>query len=427
VGDAVNSAKSAYAASATRSLKATVQPIPAIDVPLAYHSVSVVKGRAYLFGGKTTRQDGTGEELASNDVHIVILPASGMESTDYKKIDATEAAPSKRYGHASAVIEERIYIFGGCGEDWKPLEENGRVWVFDTASNKWSNFDPPSNSPYPSARLNAAAVASEHPRPVQQRHDENVMPQQPPDPETTMPEIADPDTYGTVIVAGGRSGNDVLNDTWTFDISTRTWKQLPDPPAPPSSGPGLALVKNRLYLFAAGQISFLGLTKSSFDDRWGQGELGLAPLGPWQSLATGADLQNELKVGDRAGAGLIPITTGQGRLYLVLVGGESQAGDALEDIWALQVNPEGMSTASFTDAAWQAVRKDSEQAQWHEVRYHNADGVGIQETQPGRGIGVRKGVAVASGSDFDEASLLVWGGMGADGKPRRDGVMVTLE
>lgn len=123
---------------------------------------------------------------------------------------------------------------------------------------------------------------------------------------------------------------------------------------------------------------------------------------------------------------MVPITTGQGRNYLALVGGETQSGDVEEDIWTLQLRPEGMTAASFKDAARQAIKKDTHEAQWAETKYMNADGVMIQEGQQGRGIGPRKGLAAAKEVDVDGASVVVWGGIGADGLPRGDGLMITI-
>lgn len=123
---------------------------------------------------------------------------------------------------------------------------------------------------------------------------------------------------------------------------------------------------------------------------------------------------------------MIAITTGQGRDYLVLLGGESASGDVEEDIWTLQLKPEGMTAASFKDAARMAIKKDTNEAQWSEVKYMNAEGVMIQEGQQNRGIGPRKGVAAAKEVDVDGASMILWGGIGADGKPRGDGLMVSI-
>lgn len=387
---------------------------------------SVIKGRAYLFGGKTSK--GTEDvAVAENAMHIVILPSSDFESTDYKKIEGTSDGPPQRYGHAAATIDDRIYVFGGFGADGQLLDENGRVWVFDTQSSKWSHLDPPGQSETPEPRAYHAAVASEHPRPVQPKIDQDILPQDPPDPETTMPEIADPNTYGTLIIQGGTvKGETHKNDLWSFDVSTRTWTELPSPPPPTSSNPSLTMVANRLCTFALGQTSYLDLTGGYVNDRSGTGELGLAPLAPWQSLPPASSSPDQKYPGDRFGAPMLPVTTGQGRNYLVLLGGQTQAGDVEEDIWALQLRPEGMTAASFKDAARMAIKKDTNEAQWAETKYLNAEGVMIQEGQQGRGIGPRKGMAAAKEADVDGASVVIWGGIGADGLPRGDGLMVTI-
>ena len=427
VEGAVAAAKGIY--DPTLPLKATLQPLTSIDIPVAYHTISVIKGRAYLFGGKTlSSRDEGGEELADNGIHIVILPSSGVESTDYKKIEGSNEAPPRRYGHSASVIEDRIYVFGGCGQDGDVRDEGGRVWVFDTVSNTWTHFDPPAEGGKPDPRTSCASVASEHPRLMRTRPDEGTLPQDPPDPESVMPDIPNTDSYGTLILQGGQAkGGTNLNDIWTFDISTRSWRELPDPPPPTASSPSLSLVGNRLYTFSSGVTSYLNLSQSSFDDRSGKGELGLAPMGPWEPLPPTSSSPDQPYPGERTAAAMIPVTTGQGRNYLLLIGGQAQTDEVEEDIWALQLKPEGMTAASFKDAARQAISKETNEATWGEVKYLNSEGVMIQEGQPGRGIGPRRGLAAAKGTEVDGASVIVWGGIGADGKPRGDGLMVTVD
>ncbi|KAK5125654.1 hypothetical protein LTR85_011928 [Meristemomyces frigidus] len=412
----------------TLPLKATLTPITDLDVPQAYQTISIVKGRAYMFGGKTISKDG-GEEMADNDMHIVILPSSGVESTDYKRVKATSDAPPSRWRHSAAVIDDRVYVFGGSGrDDGEPLDEEERVWVFDTIMNKWSHLDPRSEGKKPGPRTQHASVASEHPQPVQRRTDEGVAPQLPMDPAKVVPEPPAADTYGTLVIQGGKGkSGQQLNDMWSFDISSRTWAELPEPPPPTTDAPSLAIVEKRLYAFSNGQTSYLDLTESSFSDRAGQGELGLAPLGPWSKLPPSASSPDTAHPGDRAAASLIPVTTGQGRNYLLLIGGHSATGEALEDIWSLQLKPEGMTAASVKDAARAAISKDTREMQWEEVKYYDADGKLIQESQAGRGIGSRKGFAAARGTEIDGASVVLWGGVGGNGRIRGDGLMVTVD
>ena len=430
----------------TLPLKATLTPLTSVPVQKAHHSVSVLKGRAYLFGGKATDSN-----LADNDVHVVILPTSAMESTDCKRIPATGSSPPQRYGHVAAVIEDRIFIFGGCGEDGEPLDEGGRVWIFDTVSSTWTHHDPPPEGEKPCPRSRCAAVASEHPRPASKRTDEGSLPQQPPDPAAIVPEPPAADTFGTLIVQGGQgAGGKVLNDLWAFDVSTRTWAALPEPPGPVSPALSLSLVGNRLYTFAVGTTHYLDLTHSFFDDRAGSGELGLAPLGPWSAIsnpslpsdaqeeeATGESDEAEEKAslvrtkhpGPRHSAPMIPVTTGQGRNYLLLIGGQSttQPNSPLESIHALQLKPEGMTAASFKDAARQTIKKNTLEAEWEEVQYFDSEGVMVQEGQEGRGVGVRRGLAAGLAEGVDGGSAVVWGGVGADGRVRGDGVLVSVD
>ncbi|KAI7277049.1 hypothetical protein KC335_g3 [Hortaea werneckii] len=368
----------------TLPLKATLQPIKDVEVPQAYQTISVIKGRAYAFGGKTLSKSG-GEELADNDMHVIILPASGVESTDYRRIEATENAPPRRWGHSAAVVDDRIYL---------------------------------------------RTHASEHPQPTQRPTGEGVAPQMPIDPAKEVPEPPAPDTYGTIIVQGGKAkSGEQLHDIWAFDISSRTWAELPSLPSPMSGSSSLVMTEKRVYAFARGQTSYMDLTPGTFDDRAGEGELGLTPLGPWCKFSSSAtsDEEEPSHPGDREGATLVPVTTGQGRNYLLLLGGQTPLGEPLEDIWALQLKPEGMTAASFKDAARQAIRKDTGEMVWEEVKYYDSEGVMIQESQPGRGTGRRKGMAVAKGTEVDGASVVAWGGVGEDGRVRGDGVMVTVD
>lgn len=81
--------------------------------------------------------------------------------------------PAPRIGHATAVIGSRIFLFGGRagrGLDVTPLDEAGRVWVFDTRSCTWTYLDPVAAVrgsaivPHPVPRSYHCATATEHPR-----------------------------------------------------------------------------------------------------------------------------------------------------------------------------------------------------------------------------------------------------------------------
>jgi hypothetical protein len=412
----------------TLPLKATLKPVPGVELLRAYHSLSIIKGRAYIFGGRTAGGDNDGQQLADNDMHVVILPFSGVEGADYKRVEATSEAPPRRYGHRASVIGDRIYIFGGKTDGEDPVDEEGRVWIYDTVWNKWLYADPPKGSPRPDPRYRHASVASEHPKPRQKKPDPSILPQAPPDPEKTLPNIPSPDTYGTVIIQGGIGKDGTpLNDMWTFDIASKTWVELPEPNSSASGQPSLALVGRRLYCYSRAQTSYLDLTHSSFNDMSGSGELGLAPSGPWQTIPHALDTDSATHPGERWGASMTHVTTGQGRHYLLLIGGLSTANQPFEDIWALQLRPEGMTAASFKDAARLALKKSTGEAEWQEVRYYSAEGVALEEGQVGRGIGGRIGFASAEATEIDGASVMLWGGVARDGKVLSDGLVVSVD
>ena len=219
--------------------------------------------------------------------------------------------------------------------------------------------DPPAGGKRPEARSSCSSVASEHPRHEMKKEDQDVLPQQPPEPGTFLPEPPAADSYGTLIVQGGLGqGSSHLKDVWAFDISSRTWVEFPDAPPPTTASPSLALVDDRLYTFSAGQTSFMDLTQSSLDGR-GRSDLGISPKSPWSTLPPTSSSPDKAHPGDRTNASMVPVTTGQGRNYLILIGGQSGNGDALEDIWALQLKPEGMTAASLKDAARRTIRKET--------------------------------------------------------------------
>ncbi|OIW31565.1 hypothetical protein CONLIGDRAFT_571083 [Coniochaeta ligniaria NRRL 30616] len=139
-----------------------ISSVPAL--PRTSHSLDVVAGTAYIFGGEAANP----REPVDNSVHAVTLP-SGSAGADYYAVPARMDevplspvvtkdqagkgeelelelgdVPAARVGHASAVIGSRIFVFGGRGgkEMSEVLEERGRVWVFDTKTHLWSYLDP---------------------------------------------------------------------------------------------------------------------------------------------------------------------------------------------------------------------------------------------------------------------------------------------
>ena len=444
VGAAVAIAKS------TMPLKATWRRIPTDKaLPRSSHSLSIIKSKAYIFGGEEKPR-----EPVENHIHVFTLPSSEHDAVDYQVIPAEAVTgesevPSPRVGHTASAIDDRIYVFGGRGgKAMTPLEENGRVWVYDTMLNKWSFLDPAKGSPYPSARSYHASTSTDHPL------SQVTAPSGPPDGSVASAFSKAPprekqdqtesslgvsssgsDDHGTLFIHGGCPATGRLSDVWAFDIASRTWSQYPDAPGPPRGGPSLVLGQERLYRFGGfdgkeelgGAIDFLRLTRMTFDDKGGKGELGVAPLtGQWESVEPPKD---SLIPGNRSVAGLQPVTTGQGRHYLLLFLGEKDpsasgheaAGRFWDDVWSFQLKPDGMTAASFKDATRQLFGAKTGESTWARVDIPEASKSGNTEHPGPRGW-----FASAQGQDIDAGGVVLWGGVREDNQRAGDGWMLAV-
>ena len=181
-------------AKSTMPLKATWTRIPiGTLLPRSSHSLSVVGGRAYIFGGEEKPR-----EPVANDMHIITLPSSGADA-DYRTIQASPVTdggevPEPRVGHTANAIGDQVYVFGGRGgKAMAALEEKGRVWAFDTTTAKWSFIDPTEGSPYPAARSYHTSASTAHPLHTTQSQLESRF----------DPLPIDMHAHGTVFIHGG--------------------------------------------------------------------------------------------------------------------------------------------------------------------------------------------------------------------------------
>ncbi|EPE08320.1 kelch domain-containing protein [Ophiostoma piceae UAMH 11346] len=382
------------------TLKGTWQRISLPPLPRSSHTINVVSGTAYIFGGEGV----SSRHPIDNSMHAIVLPTGSAEA-DYHVIKAVAAkktpvpeapiltisepppdsdpvaiaepetvaedgaaqdkgkgkeedvveeiplpgaplgdVPEPRVGHATAVIGSRIFLFGGRGgPDMVPLEERGRVWVFDTKSNSWSFLDPlapvvpvplqaipetagtatvvsQTNVPgasgvsrpiFPIARSYHAATSSESPTEVDESGGRPRATSWKQWAEGDMARVgtpqrpivgniaarardADSDGYGTFIIHGGcLLGGGRANDVWAFDVRTRVWQELPSAPGLPRGGTSIALSRNRLYRFGGfngsseegGRLDFLQLELSSLEDTSVEGATPtIGARGVWQSI-----------------------------------------------------------------------------------------------------------------------------------------------
>ncbi|KAI1126771.1 hypothetical protein F5Y10DRAFT_206479 [Nemania abortiva] len=530
-------------------MKGTWQHIPLPALPRSSHSLDIIAGNAYIFGGEVEAR-----KPVDNDMHVVVLPWSGApadyyavkakaspktsadeESGPATKIptiitedDETESqlkdpltevplsrtsddeseseesstsskgkgkgpengdVPAPRIGHATAVIGTRIFMFGGrsAAAGSATLDENGRVWIFETKTHTWTYLDPHHSSLIPPPRSYHSAVATEKPRdfsirPMRLRRSstwkewaegdsaEVGIPQRPI--TGTIAEKATDDEaagagFGTFIIhAGCLADGSRTSDVWAFDVHARTWKKLPDAPGPARGGTALAIAKSRLYRFGGfdgqkelgGQLDVLHLVLDEFDDQNSKGEIGVFARGGWGRIiapssplpsadATPAASETEtagLTTSPQAGTPSEPwpaprsvsnlslVQAGGGREYLVLSLGEAapsadghaSAGRFHADVWAFQIPPLGGTTASLTDAFLTTMGRKTGEGRWTPVSVGPFDD---DEDLDVQGPGPRGWFAAAPLGELEENAIFVAGGLAESGARLGDGWIFRLE
>jgi hypothetical protein len=419
--------------------KATWEPILDGRLPRASHSGDVVSGTAYIFGGETEPRRPVNNvvhavtlPMSSAPADYLKIPAKAAAEEEEEKQDAVAArpdgddeaenetpeaasepkdrelsdvplgnsaeddvgssagakgkgraranVPAPRVGHATAVIGARIFVFGGRGgPEFTPIDEAGRVWVFDTRSHLWSHLDPAAPAPgvaeprYPAARSYHCATATEFPRDFGSSRPSKTWKQwaegdsaivgtpQAPIVGNLAAQAKDEesDGYGTFVVHGGcLADGGRASDVWAFDVHSRVWSELPSAPGSPRGGAAICISKNQSRLFRfggfdgeeiGGRLDYIDLAVEVIDDAVSHGEVALSTRSSWQTitpaveqrhghahrpsqasipeaapLAGGpaADAPAQEWPGARSVAGFECITVGGGRELLILVMGE---------------------------------------------------------------------------------------------------------
>ncbi|GFP56903.1 hypothetical protein TASIC1_0007039500 [Trichoderma asperellum] len=425
-----------------------------------------------------------GEEVGEEEEESDSGESRNTEQTDETKSDTKPASvdkgkgratqdlgdvPPPRIGHATAVIGSRIFVFGGyAGPDMRPLDENGRVWIFDTRTRLWTYLDPVpavkggSIIPHPAPRSYHCATATDRPRdfapppPTQAQSwqewalgdtSKTGIPQDP-----IVGHVAEnasdeeTDGYGTFFVhAGINTSGDRTSDLWAFDVHSRTWTELPAAPGPSRSGTSICISKSRIFRFGGfdgqreigGQVDFLNLEVEMFDDRVTRGEVSVRARGGWQSIYENAPEASSKEFsseniqawpGPRSVSSLEAITIGGGTEYLVLTMGEATSsseshtgiGKSHNDVWLFQVPPVGMTAASFTAAMLQAVGRKTGEGKWTKVTMGPYDEE-VLEMPRGRGW-----LASAPMSDLEETGIVIWGGLDDNNRRRGEGWILRL-
>ena len=438
-------------AQSTQPLSATFTRVSSeAFLPRTKHTLTVVSGQAFIFGGEI--EDG---KLAGDEVHIVSLPlkkAGNEGKPDYKVVPSLGEGddgqvPGPRVGHTACAIGERIYVFGGRGQEDRPIEEMGRVWVFSTQSLAWSYIDPSSDASIPPARFSHGAAVSENPLPNKDASEKASYGEQIQSAVGKIPSLigrgsSPQEPHGTLVISNGFSSpKETLNDTWLFNIISRTWSSLPPAPSTSPYPPSLVLTHNRLYLISSSsdlgsEIHYLPFTKETYSDARGEGEIGLTAVkDEWTTLSFPT---NPLTPGPRPrkGAGLIPVTTGNGREYLLYFFGEraspptSEAQPASDDpvfwsdVWSYQVPAQNMTAAGIKDATRSAMGIDTGEGSWAEVKIVTVvEGETEGKSHPGpRGWFASSPV----GREIDGGGVVFWGGIDGKREVEGDGWIVNV-
>lgn len=398
----------------TMPLKATFKQIATssddstrLSLARSAHSLNIVGNKAYIFGGQTAA-----DKLASNDIHVVTLASADKPEPDYSVLPAVPdgeggAVPAARRKHAACAFNVCVAVFGGLDEGGETLDER-TLWLFNTGKSAWEVLEPKDvEAARPGPRSGASLF-----------NDKNNL----------------------VLYGGQSSTGEALRDVWRFDYVESSWTQLPDAPV---STTNAALTNGILHLITStdsvsSDVHILRLSVKEPEQPSGH----TIPF-PTNALTPGPR--------PRAGGGLLPVSTGHGRLYLAyLFGARQTASEATStppetseqadppywsDMWTYQLpssSPEARPTTSISeaikpakikDAIRNALGYDSGGHSWAEVEV-------LPPTDLDASAGkVHPGPRGFFGCDVmeDQRSVVIWGGINAKGETEGDGWIIKLE
>jgi N-acetylneuraminic acid mutarotase len=264
-------------------------------------------------------------------------------------------APSPRVGTASAVLNDALYIFSGRGGvDMAPVDEAGAVWKYTPSTHAWEKLSPADTSaPVPPARSYHTSTS---------------------------------DGKSTFYVHAGCPASGRLSDLWAFDVEQRTWKQLPDAPAPHRGGTSIAFSNGKLYRMNG----FDGTTEVG-----GSMDVFDTASDAWATKSFKADGNDGPEA--RSVCALLPVQLGRKKKLLTLFGerdpsslGHAGAGKMLGDVWIYDISEEWWTKLSPNAPAGAPANRG----------WFDAD--------------------VVKGEDMGNDSIVIHGGLGEDNERLND-------
>ncbi|KAI2617868.1 hypothetical protein GGR54DRAFT_640952 [Hypoxylon sp. NC1633] len=363
----------------------------------SHHTLTVVGDKAYIFGGQTTQG-----KLTSNNIHCIALPTASAATPEYQVLPAIAAkddgpVPAPRTKHSACALNNYVAVHGGCDEAGNVLNEGARIWFYHTENLSWEYREAESHPERtPTPRSDGSLLA----------HNGNI-----------------------VLIGGKDSTGAALTDVWHFDCLNKIWNQLPHTPAVIQSA---AIAGDTIYAISSSDS--LSSEVHHLDIK-----LYAEQTPTWQTISFPT---NPLTPGPRprSNGGLVPITTGYGRNYLLYFFGDRQGeadkGDLLQwsDLWTFQIpssDLEVKATTSIAEAIKPAKIKDQIRSKlgtdtgnssWAEVE---VEPPGDLQAHEGK---VHPGPRSSFGYDVtpDGRSIVLWGGSNAKGDAEGDGWIIKL-
>eukprot|EP01135_Chromosphaera_perkinsii_P004079 Nk52_evm10s268 gene=Nk52_evmTU10s268 len=181
------------------------------DVPTVRygHASAMVNNRIFVWGGIGGHGD---KPVYNNDLYM--LDVKQMKE-GWKRLYPKGIVPSAREGHTLTALGTMIYLFGGVQETEAYIGEDEEIWRYDTTKNIWEKLSVTGTRPH--ARLNHSAA------------------------------VVGTDLY----IYGGYFEGNTLDDLYVFHTSRLEWRKPPckgDTPAPRRDHTCTS-VGSKLYIF----------------------------------------------------------------------------------------------------------------------------------------------------------------------------------
>ncbi|KAH7185008.1 uncharacterized protein B0J16DRAFT_371877 [Fusarium flagelliforme] len=395
VGAAATVAKPTQPLEAVLSqIASTPEKDNSLSLARSHHTVTVIDGKAYIFGGK--KDDG---KLCNNDIHgVAILGEQRVEGDSeyacYPAVGDEGHIPPPRVNHAACARRNTMIVFGGQNAEGHAADDEFTLWEWEPTAVRWAAIDAAGKAP-------------------QSRHSHQIFYNAKKD---------------NLILHGGYENDQPSTGTWLFDFTTRLWHVLPDAPAAPLAS---QFVEGTLYSISAesdihGSIHYI--KPGSIQDE------SLDQLPEWTTVDFPS---NPIVPGPRprVGSALIPVTTGLGRRYLLYLLGSRQDAEIAStdkaytedhpfysDMWTLQLPSDGYSATRVKDAIRGAIPGvESGAFSWHELEIAPAE----MTQESGK---VHPGPRGFFGADtcLNGKGILMWGGVNAKGETEADGWLLKV-